>query len=204
MAFVGTSSTPTGWIKANGALVSRTTYAALFAYASAQGLVSEADWTATSSGRFSVGDGSTTFRLPDMRGMFLRGLDESRGLDTGRAVGTYQDQANVSHTHGVTDPQHNHADPGHSHGGGTSASGNHQHGYAGWASTGVQAASGLTSATVYNPTAALVDPGGNHSHSITTDVRGAGLLPNVTGISIQSQGSEGHPRNLAYPIFIKY
>lgn len=204
MPFAGTTGTPTGWVKANGALLSRTTYSALFAYASSQGLVTESDWTATSSGRFSVGDGSTTFRIPDTRGMFIRGLDESRGLDASRAVGTYQDQANAPHVHGVTDPQHNHADPGHTHNGGTNPSGAHQHGYAGWASTGVQAASGITSATVYAPTAANTDPIGNHQHTFTTDPRGAGLSAASTGISIQSQGTEGHPRNLAYPMFIKY
>ncbi|MET3390633.1 microcystin-dependent protein [Variovorax sp. 1140] len=204
MAFAGTVGTPTGWIKANGALLSRTTYPALFAYASSQGLVTEAEWTATSSGRFSVGDGSTTFRIPDTRGMFIRGLDESRGLDASRVVGTFQDQANVSHSHGVNDPSHNHPDPGHIHQGGTSGSGDHTHGYAGWASTGVLAASGLTSATVYAPTGANTNPAGNHAHSFTTDLRAANLWATTTGISIQSQGSEGHPRNLAYPMFIKY
>ncbi|SEF19472.1 phage tail protein [Variovorax sp. NFACC27] len=204
LAFAGTVGTPTGWIKANGALVSRTTYAALFAYASSQGLVSEAAWTSTSSGRFSVGDGSTTFRLPDTRGMFIRGLDESRGLDASRVVGTYQEQANAPHTHSVTDSGHIHGDTGHSHGGFTDSQGSHQHGYSGWTSTGVVAASGLTSATVYAPTAAATDAAGSHAHNIATDVRTSNLLASATGISIQSQGSEGRPRNIAYPMFIKY
>ena len=204
MAFAGNVGTPTGWIKANGALLSRTTYPALFTYASAQGLVTEAAWAAGSSGRFSEGDGSTTFRIPDTRGVFIRGLDESRGLDASRAVGTFQDQANAPHVHGVNDPSHTHPDPGHFHAGGTSASGDHTHGYAGWASTGVLAASGLTSATVYAPTGANTNGGGNHGHTFTTDLRAANLWATSTGISIQSQGSEGHPRNLAYPMFIKY
>lgn len=199
--FIAGTSSP-GWIKANGALVSRTTYAALFAYASAQGLVSEADWTATSSGRFSVGDGSTTFRLPDTRGMFLRGLDESRGLDTGRAQGTYQEQANAPHTHGVTDPTHSHADTPHQHGGVTNGVGDHAHGYNNWAPSGAGAFSGATA--VYAPTGGTTNPAGAHSHTITSDFRSAGILANSTGISIQSQGTEGHPRNLAWPMFIKY
>lgn len=69
------STAPTGWLKANGAAVSRTTYNALFA---AIGTV------------FGVGDGSTTFNLPDLRGEFLRGLDDGRGVDAGRSLGSAQ------------------------------------------------------------------------------------------------------------------
>lgn len=68
-------SAPTGWLKCNGAAISRTTYNKLFA----------AIGTA-----FGVGDGSTTFNLPDMRGEFPRGLDDGRGVDAGRALGTKQ------------------------------------------------------------------------------------------------------------------
>lgn len=66
---------PSGWLKANGALVSRTAYAALFA---AIGTT------------FGAGDGSTTFALPDLRGEFLRGWDDGRGVDTGRVFGSAQ------------------------------------------------------------------------------------------------------------------
>lgn len=75
---------PTGWLRANGAAVSRTTYAALFA----------AIGTA-----FGVGDGSTTFNLPDMRGEFIRGLDDGRGVDAGRAFGSAQGHAIQAHNH---------------------------------------------------------------------------------------------------------
>lgn len=199
--FVGGTSAP-GWLKLNGALVSRTTYAALFAYASAQGLVSEADWAATSSGRFSVGDGSTTFRLPDTRGVFIRGLDESRGLDASRAIGTFQDQANAPHLHGVIDPTHTHGDSGHQHTGATAAAGDHQHSYTGWQTTAAAAFSGAT--VVYAPAASVTGFSGNHAHNFSTDFRNVGVLANYTGISIQSQGTEGHPRNVAWPMFIKY
>ena len=101
--FVG-SSAPTGWIKANGAPVSRTTYADLFAHADATGLVSEANWIAGDSGRYSEGDGSTTIRVPDLRGEFLRGWDDSRGVDSGRNTGTRQAQQVQSHTHTASVP----------------------------------------------------------------------------------------------------
>jgi hypothetical protein len=78
------STAPGGWLKANGALVSRTTYAALF---SAIGTT------------FGVGDGSTTFALPELRGEFLRGLDDGRGIDASRALGSAQADDFKSHSH---------------------------------------------------------------------------------------------------------
>ncbi|HGH6718284.1 TPA: phage tail protein [Neisseria meningitidis] len=69
---------PAGWLKANGAAVSRTTYAALFA---AIGTT------------YGAGDGSTTFNLPDLRGEFMRGWDDGRGIDRGRAFGSAQGDA---------------------------------------------------------------------------------------------------------------
>jgi microcystin-dependent protein len=75
VAFFALNTPPSGWLKANGALVSRTTYAALFA---AIGTT------------FGVGDGSTTFALPDLRGEFPRGWDDGRGVDSGRNFGTAQ------------------------------------------------------------------------------------------------------------------
>jgi microcystin-dependent protein len=78
------STAPAGWLKANGATVSRTAYAALF--------------TAIGT-TFGAGDGSTTFLLPDLRGEFIRGWDDGRGVDTGRAIGTAQGFATQSHTH---------------------------------------------------------------------------------------------------------
>lgn len=75
---------PSGYLKANGALVSRTTYAALFA---AIGTT------------WGVGDGSTTFALPDGRGEFLRGWDDGRGVDAGRVFGSAQLDAMQGHLH---------------------------------------------------------------------------------------------------------
>lgn len=80
------NTAPSGWLKANGALVSRTTYAALFA---AIGTT------------FGVGDGSTTFGLPDLRGEFIRGWDDGRGVDSGRTFGSAQGDDFKSHTHGI-------------------------------------------------------------------------------------------------------
>lgn len=69
------STAPVGFLKANGALVSRTLYQALFSVIGTT---------------FGVGDGSTTFGLPDLRGEFLRVWDDGRGVDSARAFGTLQ------------------------------------------------------------------------------------------------------------------
>lgn len=48
---------------------------------------------------WGLGDGSTTFNVPDYRGEFMRGWDDGRGVDTGRAMGSWQDSQNLAHTH---------------------------------------------------------------------------------------------------------
>ena len=89
------SSVPSGWLECNGANVSRSTYATLFA---AIGTT------------WGTGDGSSTFGLPDCRGEWVRGWDNSRGVDSGRSIATTQSDQNKSHTHtaSVTDPGHAH------------------------------------------------------------------------------------------------
>lgn len=72
------ATVPTGWLKCNGALLSRTTYAALFAVIGTT---------------YGAGDGSTTFALPDLRGEFVRGADDGRGVDAGRVFGSAQSDA---------------------------------------------------------------------------------------------------------------
>ncbi len=61
IAFAG-KSVPDGWLLCNGALVSRTTYAKLFA----------AIGTA-----WGAGDGSTTFKLPDADGRVMQGATDA-------------------------------------------------------------------------------------------------------------------------------
>jgi len=84
ISFFAMNTPPTGWLKANGAAVSRTTYSALF------GAIGTT---------FGAGDGSTTFNLPDMRGQFPRGWDDGRGVDSGRAFGSAQTDAFQGHFH---------------------------------------------------------------------------------------------------------
>ena len=87
-------------LKANGALLSRASYPELWAHAQSSGLlVTEANWSSNNQGSFSSGDGLTTFRIPDLRGEFLRGWDDGRGVDSGRGAGTAQGFAIQAHTH---------------------------------------------------------------------------------------------------------
>ncbi len=50
---------------------------------------------------YGTGDGSTTFNIPDLRAMFIRGLDAGRGYDTGRTIGSTQDDMVGTHRHYV-------------------------------------------------------------------------------------------------------
>ena len=64
---------PTGWLECDGAAVSRSTYATLFA---AIGTL------------YGVGDGSSTFNVLDMRGQFPRGWSHGSTTDADRASRT--------------------------------------------------------------------------------------------------------------------
>lgn len=92
VAYFAMSTPPPGWLECRGSLISRTTYAALFA---AIGTT------------FGAGDGSTTFELPDLRGEFLRVWDNGRGVDTGRAFGSAQSGIVGPHVHTIIRPTDN-------------------------------------------------------------------------------------------------
>lgn len=66
------SAAPTGWLFTFGQAVSRTTYAALFAVVGTT---------------YGVGDGSTTFNLPDLRGRVVAGEDDMGGTSANRLTG---------------------------------------------------------------------------------------------------------------------
>lgn len=104
-------------VLADGSLLSRTAYPRLFEYALTLGssIVSEATWqtaTGTVAGRtvtnpyrgcFSLGDGSTTFRVPNLMNVALRGIKSMSGSDTERLLnkaGGFQRHEFESHDHG--------------------------------------------------------------------------------------------------------
>jgi len=89
-----------GYLQCDGTAVSRTTYSDLFSVTSTQ---------------FGVGDGATTFNIPDFNSKFARGAPASTSCGaTGGADTVALSEAELashSHTATVTDPAHNHRFP---------------------------------------------------------------------------------------------
>jgi hypothetical protein len=79
------STMPVGWMICNGASLSTTTFSLLF-----------------SKIGYSYGGSGDTFRLPDLRGEFIRSWDGGRGVDAGRTVGSAQGDLFKSHNHPLT------------------------------------------------------------------------------------------------------
>lgn len=77
---------PGRWVAGDGQVVNRAgTYADLFAIIG----------TTYNTG----GESGTQFRLPDLRGVVVRGQDAGRGLDPSRVLGSYQADQNKAHYH---------------------------------------------------------------------------------------------------------
>ena len=86
LKMVAHNNIPTaGWLKCNGAILSRTAYQRLFA----------AIGTTHNIG----GESSSQFRLPDYRGEFIRGFDDGRGVNPGRQFGSFESYSTESHNH---------------------------------------------------------------------------------------------------------
>jgi microcystin-dependent protein len=183
------STAPSGYLKCNGAEISRTTYEALF---SAIGTT------------FGAGDGSTTFNIPDLRGEFIRGWDDARGVDSGRVFGGWQDGQNVSHTHTGTTSSDAHT---HTWSGTTSSDGAHTHTITvrqandlNWDSTPeIPGADDYASSnTTYNSTASA----GDHKHTVSGTTSSDAHTHTFT--TAASGGTEVRVRNRALLYCIKY
>ena len=202
VAFFAITSAPSGWLKCNGTEISRTTYSNLF---SIIGTI------------YGSGNNTTTFNLPDFRGYFLRGLDDGKGIDTGRTLNnTAQIDDNKSHTHTATDSGHSHTatQPAHNH---TINDPGHTHNLA---ISGGNKLLGL----LHNGGSSYSFPsGGNFGSTIGTYVESNSIDSNTTGIQINnttptitvasstanitvasSGGTETRPKNYALLICIKY
>lgn len=178
-----TPNVPAGYLLCDGSVVSRTAYADLFA-------VIGTVW--------GVGNGTTTFQLPDYRGLFRRGFDAGRGLDPGRVFAQQQISTNLAHNHSGTT---NNAGF-HGHTGGTSGAGNHVH-------SGSTSPSGdhthQVDRTVNGPIITVpagfgnfvyqygggpsnTFPAGNHAHSLSIDAAGG----HTHDVSINGNGDHVH------------
>lgn len=187
LAYMAVNTVPAGWLKANGATVSRTTYAALFAVIGTT---------------YGAGDGSTTFQLPDYRGYFLRSWDDGRGIDSGRVLGSTQTSQNLSHNHGgITGIENaNHIHYGTTYG----VNANHIHytpvvtGFGGGAA-GISSTAFITNGIAVNsaPTGVISS---DHQHGFAT----GGISANHAHAIGSDGGAEARPHNIAVNVLIKY
>lgn len=98
-AYAGSSAPSANWVICDGSAVSRTGYSNLYAIIGTT---------------YGVGDGSTTFNLPDARNRVLVGLGadshfSALGQTGGETDHTLTVSELASHTHSVNDPGHNHS-----------------------------------------------------------------------------------------------
>ena len=91
------SSAPAGYLKANGDAI-------------ANGSGTTQSITADFSALYAI----VGANLPDLRGEFIRGWDDSKGTDSGRGIRTSQSDQNKQHNHTATSTS-TVTDPGHSH-----------------------------------------------------------------------------------------
>lgn len=178
---------PEGWLECNGEAISRSEYSDLFAI------------IGTSHGN---GDGSTTFNLPDLRGEFLRGWDNGRGVDDSRTLGSFQDEDIVGHAHdsgsysAATDGSHGHSAS-------SGSTGNHNHGLARPNNTQYSIQGSAIARVSGSGSHTTTGNNGNHSHSISVSAGGS-HAHSLSGSSGNTGGDETRPRNVAVLYCIKY
>ena len=158
--FAGATA-PAGWLLCFGQAVSRTAYPILFS---------------TLSTTYGVGDGSTTFNIPDMRGRAVAGKDDMGGTAASRLTATVLSAANTlgatggAQTHTLTGAQS--GVPAHGHGASSNTTGSHGHSYVQpYNTSGASAAGGY--GFIFYDRAATTDAAGSHSHTITVDTNTA-------------------------------
>lgn len=114
LPYIGTSAPNSAFALPYGQAISRTTYATLFSLVSTT---------------FGIGDGTTTFNVPDLRGRGISGKDDMGGSAASRLTSTYFGTSAAalgavggSESHTLTTPEipsHTHVntltDPGHTH-----------------------------------------------------------------------------------------
>ncbi|EJF92641.1 phage tail protein [Bartonella tamiae] len=127
---------PSGWLHLDGKAYSRKDYSSLFSVIGTT---------------YGAGDGSTTFNVPDRRGLVVRGWDNGRGLDSNRKFGSYQEDCNKKHTHN----------------GNTNGAGAHDHEYTRLVPYG-RGPDGTNRWTWFIDQARRTSAVGEHSHGFTT------------------------------------
>ncbi|KVR01048.1 phage tail protein [Burkholderia ubonensis] len=202
IVFEPRTSVRAGFLKLNGAVVKRSDYPALWAYAQASGaLIAESVWGANNWGCFSAGDGATTFRLPEMRGEFIRCWDDARGIDTNRMIGSWQDSTNRWHGHGASASEVG----DHAHSAWTDVQGWHGHTFSRHAlitsaGASVSGSNGAEFSDAGGGPQGAIDGNGNHGHNV--GIGAAGRHSHV--ITVNGDGAnESRPRNIALLAMIR-
>lgn len=197
------TTAPAGWLKANGAVVSVEAYPNL----AANLYVGDANNATASFGyRCTNASNPTASRsingafivLPDLRGEFPRFLDDGRGIDPNRAMGSTQDSQNLAHTHSAsadTQGWHGHSGVAHS-------AGYHNHGVTVHEPDDGSTGPAFASDNANDPVNyAYVDGAGAHTHTLGIDGNGS----HSHNITLGSNGgTEARPRNIAMLACIKF
>ena len=174
------ATVPSGYLECNGAEISRTTFAALFA------VIGTA---------YGTGNTTTTFNIPDLRGEFIRGLDLGRGVDSGRNIAIVQLSQNKSHNHPASTSI---SDPGHFHHSFRSGNAGERQYNSNLSSTNFPS-SGTGAGNkneAYNIVAQSSSPNVGQTSNVATGV-------NASTTTTNDGGSEARPRNLAMMYIIK-
>ena len=82
--FFSSSAAPVSWFECDGSIISKTIYTDLFNVIG-----------------YTYGGSGDLFHLPDLRGEFVRGWDNGRGIDSGRQFGSAQSDLIKNHTHPI-------------------------------------------------------------------------------------------------------
>lgn len=191
--FAGASA-PRGWLIADGRTVSRAQYSALFAVI---GTI------------YGAGNGSTTFNLPDLRGVAVRGLDNGRELDPARTLGSYQGDLFSSHSHPTVVSVESSGTHSHPFSGSTSTSGAHTHTVKeGRSEPGGTGSENLASGDDYTRVAAYLSTtssSGAHTHTVSGTTSNSGSHQHsATATSSSVGGSETRMKNIALLGIIKF
>jgi len=205
IAFAG-ASTPAGYLPCDGAAVSQTTYAALYA---ALGSTWNTQRDKTTGSPFAA-PGGGLFRVPDLRGAFLKGTGTPAAPYSSTALAATQDdktaQNNMSASGGTASLSGSAAPSTHNHG--------LSSGYAGIniGGTGIiyqtRHANSFSLERASTTSIGLSTPGGSTSGTAlfgsTDNYSGTNVTLSNTAASISSTDTDTVPINVGVNYFIKY